>query len=405
MNIFQNKSFTRIWAGNASSELGGAFGTFCNSLLIFELTGSPLALGSMWLLYFLPSLVLQLFIGPYIDRWSRKWIMIIALWSRAAIFLIPLIGYMTGTLAPWHIYAVQLAVGLITPLYVPANQAILPSIVSKEQLPAANAYVDGMVRLMMLLAPVLAGLVIEYIGIHITLLLVCFLLATSGSLLLGIQEKNRPQTTRQTWLEQFTEGIGYFFKQKIIVWLGVFLAVVQFGVGVTMVITIPYITDVLNGSYAVYGYFMAGFPLGYLIGTLIVGKIKHQSRRVLMLVPLVIGGMTYINLGVTASIYLAITTEIVAGIAMAMFNIHNLTICQQMIPNHLMGKVFSVRLLIIRGMMPLGVLMGGIFSELWGIRPLYLLIGILICVISLIGLLLPYFKFINHEVEDSKLVS
>lgn len=396
MNLYKNKSFTRIWAGNASSELGGAFGTFCNSLLVFELTGSPMALGSMWLLYFLPSLLLQLFIGPYIDRWSRKWIMIIALWSRAAIFLIPLIGYMTGTLAPWHIYAVQLAVGLITPLYVPANQAILPTLVAKEQLSTANAYVDGMVRLMMLLAPVLAGIVIEYIGIHITLLLVCLLLAASGSLLLGIHEGNRPQTTRQTWLEQFTEGVGYFFRQKIIVWLGVFLAVVQFGVGVTLVIALPYITGELNESYAVYGYFMAGFPLGYVIGTLLVGKIKVRDRRFLMLGALVIGGMTYINLGITTSIYLAITTEIVAGIAMAIFNVHNLTICQQIIPNHLMGKVFSVRLLIIRGMMPIGVLIGGVFSEIWGIRSLYLGIGSLICAISLFGLLLPYFRFITH---------
>ena len=396
MNLYKNKSFTRIWAGNASSELGGAFGTFCNSLLVFELTGSPMALGSMWLLYFLPSLLLQLFIGPYIDRWSRKWIMIIALWSRAVIFLIPLIGYMTGTLAPWHIYAVQLAVGLITPLYVPANQAILPTLVAKEQLSTANAYVDGMVRLMMLLAPVLAGIVIEYIGIHITLLLVCLLLAASGSLLLGIRERNRPQTTRQTWLEQFTEGVGYFFRQKVIVWLGVFLAVVQFGVGVTLVIALPYITGELNESYAVYGYFMAGFPLGYVIGTLLVGKIKFRDRRFLMLGALVIGGMTYINLGITTSIYLAITTEIVAGIAMAIFNVHNLTICQQIIPNHLMGKVFSVRLLIIRGMMPIGVLIGGVFSEIWGIRSLYLGIGSLICAISLFGLLLPYFRFITH---------
>ncbi|MCM3398504.1 MFS transporter [Oceanobacillus profundus] len=396
MNLYKNKSFTRIWAGNASSELGGAFGTFCNSLLVFELTGSPMALGSMWLLYFLPSLLLQLFIGPYIDRWSRKWIMIIALWSRAVIFLIPLIGYMTGTLAPWHIYAVQLAVGLITPLYVPANQAILPTLVAKEQLSTANAYVDGMVRLMMLLAPVLAGIVIEYIGIHITLLLVCLLLAASGSLLLGIREGNRPQTTRQTWMEQFTEGVGYFFRQKVIVWLGVFLAVVQFGVGVTLVIALPYITGELNESYAVYGYFMAGFPLGYVIGTLLVGKIKFRDRRFLMLGALVIGGMTYINLGITTSIYLAITTEIVAGIAMAIFNVHNLTICQQIIPNHLMGKVFSVRLLIIRGMMPIGVLIGGVFSEIWGIRSLYLGIGSLICAISLFGLLLPYFRFITH---------
>ncbi|WP_373894068.1 MFS transporter [Virgibacillus sp. CBA3643] len=400
MSVFKNRSFTSMWIGNASSELGGAFGTFCNSLLIYEITGSTMALGSMWLLYFLPSLVLQLFSGPYIDKWSRKWVMIIALWSRGLIFLIPLIAYMIGVVAPWHIYAVQIIVGLITPLYVPANQAILPTIVSKEQLATANAYVDGTARLMMFTAPFVAGLVIEYVGIQITYMLVCSLLLISGCLLLAVREKRIDQDVRKTWAEQFVEGISYFFKQRVIVWLGVFLAFVQLGVGVTMVITLPYITDELNRSYAVYGYFMAGFPLGYVIGSLLVGKIRVHRRRMLMLGALVIGGSTFIALGVTQSIALAITTEIIGGIAMAVFNVHNTTITQQIVPNHLMGKVFSVRMLIIRGMMPLGVLAGGILSELWGIRPMYIMIGTVICTVSLLGLILPYFRFIDDSLEE-----
>ncbi|MUK88635.1 MFS transporter [Ornithinibacillus sp. L9] len=402
MSVFKNKSFTFIWIGNATSELGGAFGTFCNSLLIYELTGSKLALGSMWLLYFIPSLVLQLVIGPYIDKWSRKWVMIIALWSRGFIFLIPLIAYVSGGLVSWHIYAVQLVIGLITPLYVPANQAILPTIVTQKQLMQANAYVDGTVRLMTFMAPITAGVVIEYIGIHVTLILVCFLLLTSGALLLFIKENRVQLNIRKKWVEQFTEGMRYFFKQRTIVWLGIFLAFVQFGVGVTMVINLPYITEELGENYAMYGYFMAGFPLGYVIGTVLVGKISFSSRRVLMLGALIIGGLTYINLGVTHSIIFALITETIAGIVMAFFNVHNTTLCQQTVPNHLMGKVFSVRLLIVRGMMPLGVLVGGVLSELWGVRPLYILIGSVICTVSIAGLLLPYFTFLDDTVEKSE---
>lgn len=401
MTIFKNKSFTFIWIGNATSELGGAFGTFCNALLIYEITGSTLALGSMWLLYFIPSLILQLFIGPFIDRWSRKWIMICSLWSRGLIFLIPFGAFVTGQIEPWHIYTVQLIVGLITPLYVPANQAILPTIVEKEQLPRANAYVDGTVRLMTFMAPIIAGIVIEYIGITVTLLFVCVFLTLSGCLLLVVQEIRNIQTVRSTWVEQFTEGIRYYFKQKTIVWLGIFLAFVQFGVGVTMVINLPYITNVLHGNYAIYGYFMASFPLGYVIGSLLVGKITYQSKRVLMLGSLVVGGLTFITLGFNEWIVLALITEAIGGIAMAFFNVHNTTICQQTVPNHLMGKVFSVRLIIIRGALPLGVLAGGTLSELWGVRPLYMMIGVIICTVSILGMLLPYFKFI----DDNELVS
>ncbi len=50
--------------------------------------------------------------------------------------------------------------------------------------------------------------------------------------------------------------------------------------------------------------------------------------------------------------------------------------------------------------MPLGVLLGGILSEMWGVRSLYFIIGAIICVTSLIGIFLPYFKFLDEAVEE-----
>lgn len=399
--IWKNRSFVFVWLGNGVSELGGAFGTFCNSILIYQLTNSTMALGSMWLLYFLPSLILQLFIGPFVDRWSRKWIMIFSQWARGLIFLIPLVALLMGNLETWHIYAVQIIVGLITPIYTPANQAITPTIVCKEQLSTANAYIDGTVRLVTFLAPILGGFVVEYIGVIPTLIFVSVVLITSGTLLLLIKETKVTTDVRKTWIEQFIEGISYFFKHPIIVWLGVFLAFVQFGVGVTMVITLPYITEELSGSYSEYGYFMAGFPLGYVVGSILVGKVTYKSRRVVMLGALVVGGLTFISLSINHSIILAILTEIIAGAAMAFFNVQNITIIQQTVPNNLMGKVSSVRLFIIRGAMPLGVFVGSFFAEIWGIRTLYLMIGSIICATALLGIFLPYFKFIDSNIDEN----
>jgi len=401
-SILKNRGFVSLWAGSAISELGGSFGTFCNSIIVYELTGSKLALGSMWLLYFIPSILLQLVSGPFIDKWSRKWIMIFSQWTRAFVFLVPLVALLVGGLDVWHIYVVQIIIGLVTPLYVPASQAITPTIVSKEQLPSANAYLDGTTRLMMFLAPVAGGIVIEYVGTNLTLLLVFILLTISGFLLLSVKEQRTSIVIRTTWLEQFTEGIRYFFQERTIVWLGIFLSFVQFGVGVTMVINLPYITDILKGNYEDYGLFMAGFPLGYVIGSILVGKMKFHSRRMLMLGALVVGGFTYIALGVIQTIALAIVVEMIAGMAMAFFTIHNITICQQAVPNHLMGKVMSVRLVIIRAAMPIGIVVGGVVSELWGIRPLYVLIGSIISVVSMIGIVFPYFKFIDGTAHEKR---
>ncbi|MGE7873326.1 MFS transporter [Bacillus paramycoides] len=399
-NVLKNRSFFFMWIGSAISELGGAFGTLCNSILVYDLTGSKTALSSMWLLYFIPSLILQLISGPFIDKWSRKWIMIFSQWTRASVFLLPLVMLFTNNIEVWHVYVVQIIVGFITPLYTPASQAITPSIVSKEQLQNANAYIDGMTRLMMFLAPVLGGIVIKFIGIKLTILFVCVCLFISGGLLLFIKEKMVKQELRKTWLEQFLHGFTYFFKKPVIVWLGVFLAFVQFGVGVTMVTNLPYIKDELSAGYTEYGYFMAGFPLGYVVGSMLVGKVKYRSRRLLMLGGLFVGGLTYISLGLNNSILIAIVIEVIAGICISFFNVHNTTICQQTVPNNMIGKVFSVRLFLIRLAMPLGVFLGGILSEMWGIRTLYFIIGALICITSLIGILLPYFKFLDESIEE-----
>ncbi|QWH61425.1 MFS transporter [Bacillus mycoides] len=399
-SVLKNRSFFFMWIGSAISELGGAFGTLCNSILVYELTGSKTALSSMWLLYFIPSLILQLISGPYIDKWSRKWIMIFSQWMRASVFLLPLVMLVTNSVEVWHIYVVQIIVGLITPLYTPASQAITPSIVSKEQLQDANAYIDGMTRLMMFLAPVLGGIVIHFIGMKLTLFFVCVCLLISGGLLLFITEKRIKQELRKTWLEEFLHGFTYFFTKPVIVWLGIFLTFVQFGVGVTMVTNLPYIKDELSAGYAEYGYFMAGFPLGYVVGSILVGKVKYRSRRLLMLGGLFVGGLTYISLGLNNSIIIAIVIEVIAGICIAFFNVHNTTICQQTVPSNMIGKVFSVRLFFIRLAMPLGVLLGGILSEMWGVRVLYFIIGSIICVTSLIGILVPYFKFLDEAIEE-----
>ncbi|CAG9621512.1 Enterobactin exporter EntS [Sutcliffiella rhizosphaerae] len=359
----------------------------------------------MWLLYFIPSIILQLFIGPIIDVWDRKWTMIVSQWVRGAFFLLPLAAFATGDLQVWHIYAVQVVIGLITPIYTPANQAIVPSIVPKEQLKSANALLDGAVRLMTFMAPLLGGVVIELVGVFATLIFVCISLITSGIFLLFIKENREKVEQRSTWLAQFMEGITYFFTQRVIVWLGFFLAFVQFGVGVTMVVTLPYITDLLSGSYADYGLFMAGFPLGYIIGAMLVGKVAVKSRRGVLLGALVVGGITFILLGVNQSISVAIIIEIIAGISMAFFSIHNITLVQERVPNHLMGKVTSVRLFIIRCAMPLGVLAATVFSEWWGIRALYFFIGFVICAVSSLGILLPYFRFLDKEEGLNKMAS
>ncbi|WP_339212731.1 MFS transporter [Ornithinibacillus sp. FSL M8-0202] len=385
--MFRLTSFRSIWLGNATSELGGALFTACNSIIIFQLTGSTAALGSVWLIYYITSFFMQLFIGPYIDRFSRKWIMIHCQLIRMILATLLLVLLLNNAFTITYIFIVQVIVGLIMPIFIPANQAILPTVMKQEQLASANASLDSTRQVVVMVGPLIAGLFVDYLAVEWVLLIIAIAFAISTLLLLLVKENYQKSSVRNPWIKEFQEGLASYFEHKLIVWLGVFFGFVQFGVGVTIVTTIPYITSILDQPYSAYGIFMACFPIGYTIGAIINRRFVNVKGLGMLFSALFIGGCTYLSLGFTPWYGLAVVTELIAGIVIAIFNIYNITLIQQTIPNHLMGKVTSVRLLIMRTMMPLGILFATLTSPYVSIRTLYLVIGSIICITAIIGYL------------------
>ncbi|MDP7980198.1 MFS transporter [Bacillus sp. WLY-B-L8] len=398
-HVFTNRSFLCLWLGETISELGGAIGALCNSLLLYELTGSKSAMGTLWLTYFIPSLILQLFIGPFIDRISRKYIM---LWSqilRGIVFFLPVILIFSGQIEIWSLFLIQVVLGILQPLYVPAASSLLPTIVEHDKLTQANAWLDGTVRTMSFLAPTLGGLLIAYIGASSTYIMVGTLFLISACSLAYLHESSVTNVKKKvTWLKQIISGYQYFFKQRPLIWLGFFTSLVQFSVGVTMVINVPFIIEELNETSFSYGIFMGSFPFGYVIGSFLVGRWGDTwPRRYMMLSGLLMGGLSFFLLGFVTSFPLAVLCEILGGICFPFFNIHQTSLLQKIVPSHLMGQIFSVRLFLIRATMPLGILFAGQIVELSGIRILYIMIGSFIMIPALFGMLLPFFSFLNEE--------
>lgn len=401
-HVFTNRSFLYLWLGETVSELGGAIGALCNSLLLYELTGSKSAMGTLWLTYFIPSLILQLFIGPFIDRISRKYIMMWSQVLRGTVFFLPVILMFSGQIEIWSLFVIQVVLGILQPLYIPAASSLLPTIVEHDKLSQANAWLDGTVRTMSFLAPTLGGLLIAYIGTSSSYIMVGTLFLISACSLAYLHESSVTNVRKKvTWLKQIISGYQYFFKQRPLIWLGFFTSLVQFSVGVTMVINVPFIIEELNETSFSYGIFMGSFPFGYVIGSFLVGKWGDTwPRRYMMLFGLLMGGLSFFLLGFVTSFPLAVLWEILGGICFPFFNIHQTSLLQKIVPSHLMGQIFSVRLFLIRATMPLGILFAGQIVEISGIRFLYIMIGSFIMIPALFGMLFPFFSFLDEEKEN-----
>ncbi|WP_202081299.1 MFS transporter, partial [Caldalkalibacillus salinus] len=74
--LFGNRSFLIMWLAQFASGLGSTFATFVTSVLVYHMTGSKIAMGGIWIAYFVPKLIMSIVSGPYIDRLDYKKIMI-----------------------------------------------------------------------------------------------------------------------------------------------------------------------------------------------------------------------------------------------------------------------------------------------------------------------------------------
>lgn len=351
----------------------------------------------MWLTYFLPSLAVQLAAGPYLDRFNKKHVMVFSQVVRSAAFCFSFAVILVHPDALWAFYLTSLINGLVLPLYVPASQSLLPSVVKKEQLLQANAILDSFLRIAMISGPPLGGLFVTWFGGAQVLAMVAAGYAISGGLLLLCPHNPEvKQEKTASWGAMFLAGLRVFADKPLLLWLGLYLAVVQFAVGITLVLNLPYIVDELQGSSLHVGIFLAGYPFGYLFGSILVPQLLgSRNIHFLMLGSLAISGATFIALGFTHNLWLAIGIEVVAGLAAPFFHIHSMSLYQLSVPQQLMGRVFSVRLLIIRITMPIGVWIGGEFGGQVGIRPLFIGMGASIVAASLLGVLLPVFRTIQ----------
>jgi MFS family permease len=268
-------AFYRLWAGEGVSVLAGSWGTMANSWLVYQWTGSPAAIGTMWLFYFLPSLLIQWGVGPYLDRWDRSQLLSWCQWSRSLAFLLPLSCIWAQWEASWLLYLTVAWTGTVQALYTPSTQALLPALVQQTSLTQANARIDATFRLMNMIGPILGGGAVAAAGVEINLIGVVIFYAWGGWILSRLPSVGNPKTTTlPSWKKGIREGFHVFTRDPVLIVLTGCLAVIQWAVAVLIVLGLPYVTDEMNRGALAYGWFLAGFSIGYLLGSMGVSRWK-----------------------------------------------------------------------------------------------------------------------------------
>lgn len=397
--LFNNRTFTLVWLAQAASGLGHTFAAFILSWLVYELTGSKVAMGSIWLCYMLPNLAVQLLAGPFLDRWQRRKVMIFAEWQRALIYLLPAVLFTQGRLEVWHLYLVAALSGIAEPLFRSASMAYIPDILPPHQLMRGNSVLEGTAQVFMLSGPALGGLMVANLGVLAVLLGLIAVLGLAGLLLCLIPASPKRTASRsEKWLSQFREGLKFFRFYPVLFWVGMMLLAVNFCSGAAHPMYLPLVVEELGGNAFQYGLFSSFFSVGMLLGSVWAGAVgEPKNRRLVMLGSLFLSGLLQASLGWTQSYTLALAAVAGLGFTAMLFTINNTTFYQKRVPERLRGRVFAVRILMSQMGMPLGSFLGGVMGEALGLKILFTFLGGLILLVTSAAFLSPIFNRLNDN--------
>jgi hypothetical protein len=355
--------------------------------MLYELTGSKTAMGGLWLLSLSGQWLVQWIAGPFIDRWKRVTVMKLSETIRGSAYLFVWMMWIVGNREAYILLIASFISSI--QIYDAAAGALVPKLASSDNLVRVNAVISGSVQLVRVLALPTAGMIASLFSSEILLPIMTLLFLSAWISAVYIQEKPQPSGERRTWKGNFKQGIHIYRSNTILFGLALLISVTSFGVFATQAMYIPYVTEMLNGGPFDYSLFSAAFPLGYVCGSIIVGRLREPGTYLyaVMSAALFAGGLTYILLGVTTNLKVALAIEMAAGVTMPFWNVYSSTLYYRIVPESVLGQVLSVRSLLTRTMTPLGVMYGTFCASAFGLPELFLSIGVLICLISGIGIL------------------
>jgi MFS family permease len=382
------RDFRLLFTGETISLLGDQFHYIALAWLALELTGSGLVLGTVLLVGGLPRMVLVLFGGAIADRVSPRSVMLISNALRAIVVALLAFLVLGGQAEIWMLYPFALVFGAVDAFFWPAQGAIVPMLVSEEELPAANGLTQSSQSLTNLIGPAIAGLFVAAVGTGWAFGIDAASFGVAAVALFLIVGGRRPtaaQGAQPGLLAEIRSGIGYAWRDPAIRSLILLSAVLNFAVNGPIGVGLAWLASHrFNGEADVFGFMLAAFGAGALIGAIAagaVGRVRELGWVTLIASLLTAVGMALIGL---AGSPLAVMAFIfVIGLAIGFINVRIVAWLQIRTPETMIGRVMSLVMMGGVIMSPISLAVAGVLVDLGAATTMYLAAGALILLATL----------------------
>jgi MFS family permease len=348
----RQRCFALVWLGEFISSIGRWVFWIALPFYVHEQTGSALATGTTFFVNTLPSLLLGSLAGVCADRWDRKRTMVVANFSRAFVLLSMLAACSPERL--WIIYPAVFAESVIAQFFDPAKNGLIPRLIGKEHLMAANSLSSLGSNLAGLAGPALGGILAERLGFMGVVPLTCVSFLTYGLLTLLITTPTEPvraqyrlarptgDATGPSMWRDWLAGLQLVKAQRTVATVFAIVGAAMLGQGIINGLWVIFVREILVGGTLEYSGVQVAVAAGGLIGAFIVGRAGRRLAPGLLIGPcgLVIG-ITLLATFNLPSLPVILTLQFLGGIAGPGFFVTIQTLLQTNVTDRYLGRIFG----------------------------------------------------------------
>jgi predicted MFS family arabinose efflux permease len=333
--------------------------------LILTMTGSAFWLGFDAFLGDAPFLLFSLFGGVLADRRDRRRIVLGSQLVQMASAGILVALILTGAIQVWMILTLSFVVGFAQSFGGPAYQALVPTLVDREDLPNAVALNSIQFNLARVIGPVLGGIAFARLGAAACFGLNALTFLAPIAALLVMTRGGGSTPTSEKVLESLKAGLRAVRDDRSLRGL-VILAFVGSFCAMPLVTFLPvFARNVFHRDAKGYGVLLAAFGVGAIAGAVGVAFFGHVRRKGILAVSMQMAfGALMAGFALSRSPILSYALLALAGASLMIVFAMFMTLVQANVEDRLRGRVVSVYSLAFRGAMPLGNLAAGFFASI-----------------------------------------
>lgn len=381
LGLLKHHDFRNFWLGHTISSFGVQITTVAIPLIAaLTLQASPLQMGILTAVEFLPFLLISLFVGVWVDRKSKRPMMIMSDIIRAIVLIGIPIGLFFDILSMPMLYIIAAIVGINTVVFEIAHVSYLPIVVKKDELVEGNSKLEFSSSSATVVGQSIGGVLIQVFSAPISILFNVGTYLLSAVYLSFIKKKEEiivvPEGTEQNLWVDIREGASFVFRNNALrailigtVIFNLFTYVIEpiFILYISRTLALPPIYIGLIFSMSGVGALLGAFLAGPMVKKLGIGKTLVFSLFLAGFVSLIIPVATLLPL--LPAVLLIMVMYMIDAAMVIVYNINQRSLRQAITPNQLQGRMNACMRMFGMGVVPIGAVLGGWLGTTIGTTP------------------------------------